>query len=211
MYLYFTKLTCADCEKLREGSKVWSHRGGCRVYLPSPEVVQHLNDVLQRSTSFFYRNYLARLHDAEIGFRDWATKDWEANSKRRWRVFGDFTWRWWLVNSESFWNIEEQSHFRAIKMALFGCIPSTLRFFLSWQLLGGGGLLNPNLSREPTLMGSYEKKEIRKLVRKDLGNTGKKDPQKNGSQNFGEWSNLHGHGPAQHGRSLGKCRKRGGC
>ena len=70
LVFYMIKLTCADCEKLREGSKVWSHRGGCRVYLPSPEVVQHLNDVLQRSTSFFYGNYLAGLHDAEIGFRD---------------------------------------------------------------------------------------------------------------------------------------------
>merc|ERR1719422_720372 len=33
--------------------------------------------------------------------------------------------------------------------------PSTLRFFLSWPALGGGGLLKPNFSRPPVLIGSF--------------------------------------------------------
>ena len=39
------------------------------------------------------KDHLARLHDAEIGFRDRAAKDGEADTNKGGRILRDFTWR----------------------------------------------------------------------------------------------------------------------
>ena len=93
---HIIKPTCADCEKPREDSKVGSHQGARRgvfLHLNSHEMqisyfvwnhiwIRPRSTLLWIAKSYWGQHllertsYLARLHDAEIGFRDRASKDW---------------------------------------------------------------------------------------------------------------------------------------